>query len=65
MPTVSCSRSSEKLYSPERGHHTGSIGCTDAIISDHESQTSLEIDPHLSLGAVEQAYQEAPQGVSI
>ena len=31
----------------------------------HESKKSLEINRHLSLGAVEQAYQEAVQGVSI
>jgi hypothetical protein len=31
----------------------------------HESKKSLEIYQHLSLGAVEQAYQEAVQGVSI
>jgi hypothetical protein len=30
-----------------------------------ESKKSLEIYQHLSLGAVEQAYQEAVQGVSI
>ena len=35
------------------------------LISGHESKKSLEIYQHLSLGAVEQAYQEAVQGVSI
>ena len=39
-----------------------SRGLSDAqiqLISDHESKKSLEIYQHLSLGAVEQAYQEA------
>ena len=31
----------------------------------HESKKSMEVYQHLSLGAVEQAYQEAVQGVSI
>jgi hypothetical protein len=31
----------------------------------HESKKSLEIYQHLSLDAVEQAYEEAVQGVSI
>jgi hypothetical protein len=35
------------------------------VIFGHESKKSLEIYQHLSLGAVEQAYQEAVQGVSI
>jgi hypothetical protein len=35
------------------------------LISGHESKKSLEIYQHLSLGAVEQAYQEAVQSVSI
>jgi hypothetical protein len=35
------------------------------LIPDHESKTSLEIYQHLSLGAVEQAYQKAVEGVSI
>jgi integrase/recombinase XerD len=45
-----------------------SRGLSDAqiqLISGHESKKSLEIYQHLSLGAVEQAYQEAVQGVSI
>jgi integrase/recombinase XerD len=42
-----------------------SLGLSDAqiqLISGHESKKSLEIYQHLSLGAVEQAYQEAVQG---
>jgi hypothetical protein len=35
------------------------------LISGHESKKSLEIYQHLSLDAVEQAYQEAVQRVSI
>ena len=46
-----------------------SRGLSDAqiqLISGHESKKSLEIYEHTSsLGAVEQAYQEAAQGVSI
>ena len=45
-----------------------SQGLSDAqiqLISGHESKKSLEIYQHLSLGAVEQAYQEAVQGVSV
>ena len=45
-----------------------SRGLSDAqiqLISGHESKKSLEVYQHLSLGAVEQAYQEAVQGVSI
>jgi integrase len=45
-----------------------SRGLSDAqiqLISGHESKKSLEIYQHLSLGAVEQAYQEAVQGVSV
>ena len=45
-----------------------SRGLSDAqiqLISGHESKKSLEIYQHLSLSAVEQAYQEAVQGVSI
>jgi hypothetical protein len=43
-------------------------GLSDAqiqLISSHESKKSLEIYQHLSLGAVERAYQEAVHGVSI
>jgi hypothetical protein len=35
------------------------------MISGRESKKSLEIYQHLSLGAVEQAYQEAIQGGNI
>ena len=45
-----------------------SHGLSDAqiqLISGHESKKSLEIYQHLSLDAVEQAYQEALQRVSI
>jgi len=45
-----------------------SRGLSDAqiqLISGHESKKSLENYQHLSLDAVEQAYQEAVQGVSI
>jgi integrase/recombinase XerD len=45
-----------------------SRGLSDAqiqLISGHESTKSLEIYQHLSLDAVEQAYQEALQSVSI
>jgi integrase/recombinase XerD len=45
-----------------------SRGLSDAQIqqiSGHESKKSLEIYQHLSLGAVEQAHQEAVQGGSI
>jgi integrase/recombinase XerD len=45
-----------------------SRGLSDAqiqLISGHESKKSLEIYQHLSLGAVEHAYQKAVQGVSI
>jgi hypothetical protein len=35
------------------------------LISGHESKKSLEIRQRLSLGAVEQAYQEAGPGVGI
>jgi hypothetical protein len=45
-----------------------SRGLSDAqiqLISGHERKKSLEIYQHLSLGTVEQAYQEAVQGVSI
>jgi hypothetical protein len=35
------------------------------MISGHESKKSLEIYQHLSPGAVEQAYQEPAQGVSV
>jgi hypothetical protein len=46
-------------------HLTGSIDAQIQLISGHESKKSLEIYQHLSLSAVEQAYQEAIQGVSI
>jgi hypothetical protein len=46
-------------------HLMGSIGCTDPTDLRHESKKSLEIHQHLSLDAVEKAYQEAVQGVSI
>jgi hypothetical protein len=45
-----------------------SHGLSDAqiqLISGHESKKSLEIYQHLSLDAVEQAYQEALQRVII
>ena len=45
-----------------------SRGLSDAqiqLISGHESEKCLDIYQHLSLGTVEQAYQEAVQGVSI
>jgi integrase/recombinase XerD len=45
-----------------------SRGLSDAqiqLISGHESKKSLEVYQHLSLNAVEKAYQEAVQGVSI
>jgi integrase/recombinase XerD len=45
-----------------------SRGLSDAqiqLISGHESKKSLEVYQHLSLNAVEKAYQEAIQGVSI
>ena len=45
-----------------------SRGLSDAqiqLISGHESKKSMEIYQHLSLDAVEQAYQEVVQGVSI
>ena len=45
-----------------------SRGLSDAqiqLISGRESKKSLEIYQHLSLGAVEQAYQEAIQGGNI
>jgi hypothetical protein len=35
------------------------------LISGHESKKSLEIYQHLSLGAVEQAYQAAVRRISI
>jgi hypothetical protein len=35
------------------------------LISGHESKKGLEIDPHLSLDVVKQAYPEAVQSVSI
>jgi hypothetical protein len=43
-------------------------GLSDAQIqltSGHESKKSLEVYQHLSLDAVEEAYQEAVQGVGI
>jgi hypothetical protein len=46
-------------------HLTGSSDAQIQLISGHESKKSLEIYQHLSLDAVEQAYQEAVQGVSI
>ena len=45
-----------------------SRGLSDAqiqLISGHESKKSLEIYQHISLDAVEQAYQEAVQSVTI
>jgi hypothetical protein len=45
-----------------------SHGLSDAqiqLISGHDSKKSLEIHQHLSLDAVERAYQEALQRVSI
>ena len=45
-----------------------SRGLSDAQIqlsSGHESKKSLEVYQHLSLNAVEKAYQEAVQGVGI
>jgi integrase/recombinase XerD len=45
-----------------------SWGLSDAqiqLISGHESRKSLEVYQHLSLKAVEKAYQEAVQGVGI
>ena len=41
------------------GHQTGLSDPQIQLISGHESKKSLEIYQHLSLGAVEQAYQEA------
>ena len=35
------------------------------LITRHESKNGLEIDPPLPLDAMEQAYREAVQGVSI
>jgi len=40
-------------------HLTGLSDARIQLISGHESKKSLEIYQHLSLGAVEQAYQEA------
>jgi integrase/recombinase XerD len=48
-------------YLTSRGLSDGQI----QLISGHESKKSQEIYQHLSLGAVEQAYQEAIQEVSI
>jgi hypothetical protein len=50
---------------PHLFHLTGSSDAQIELISGHESKKSLEIYQHLSLDAVEQAYQGAVQGVSI
>ena len=52
----------------KRGEIETEFNLSDAriqLISGHESKKGLQIYQHLSLGAVEQAYQEAVQGVSI
>jgi hypothetical protein len=56
-----------RLLIRKRGKSTYAVGSTFRIcrFSGHESKKSLEIYQHLSLGAVEQAYQEAVHGDSI
>ena len=43
----------------------GLTGAQIQLISGHESKKSLEVDQHLSLQAVEHAYQEAVRSLGI
>jgi hypothetical protein len=65
IPSVSASAPPKSRTLPEYVTSWGPSEAQIQLISGHESKKSPEIYQHLSLGAVEQAYQEAVQGVSI